>query len=309
VPCERPHEVRGDANSELYGVSSTDLSSRAFVGYFSSVFPWQEIVDGAMSTHSYGRHGPHAWRKWHARRFEQPLSPRMAVVFLRLPRTIERLVLVLMPDDLDNDFDPNATDGNSQGSTIGSLPSGKTAGDAASDQQLEKLNVIGQVGNFAFIQGRKKGIDDRERYDVLSQEELEDEAARLSIEYVSATENRELLVYDSRQITRLFERQYQEGYLEGAKLKSLEELPSRWKRMIQRQAHRDREQDERRGDALSDDPLLTRAIHYGLEDLGQRTADAKRRMVECVSVYLEAYRNYRLPGRYEQERGPFRSPL
>jgi hypothetical protein len=261
-----------------------------------------------MSTHPYGRHGPHAWRKWHARRFEQPLSPRMAVVFLRLPSTVERLVLVLMQDDRNDDLDlqppPN---GGMQAVTVRTSHMAGMPGDFTDDQQAEKFDLIRRrVSNLASVQGKNKGISDRERHDVLSQDELEDEAMKLSGEYVAAPENSELLAYDATELMELFERSYREGYLLGAKLKSLEELPSQWERKIQRQAHRDRELDERKGDVLADDPLMAQAIRCGLDDLGIHTEDRKRQMVKCVSIYLEAYRNYTPSVRYEQERSSFR---
>jgi len=212
-----------------------------------------------------------------------------------------------MQDDRNDDLDlQNTTDVNLRTVTVNPSYVTSMARVSTDDQRLEKLDPLAQVGNFAFIQGNKKGTSDRERHDICSQEELEDEARELSADYFASPEHEELLAYDSKPLLDLFETRYQEGYLRGARLKSVEELPSRWKRMIQRQAHRDREQDERKGDALADDPLLAQAIQCGLDDIGQRSNETKRRMVECVSTYLEAYRDYTPEGRYQQERSSFR---
>src|SRR4051812_35618335 len=110
-----------------------------------------------MSTHSYGRHGPNAWRKWHERRFEQPLPPRVAFVILHLPPTIERVVVVFMSNPTYGNPNPdfqNPTDGQNTGTH--------------NDLRPETLDPVGKMDRFAFHEGKKKGRSDHEMNDILS---------------------------------------------------------------------------------------------------------------------------------------------
>jgi len=169
----------------------------------------------------------------------------------------------------------------------------------------EKLDPLKQVGNIAYIKGTRQGTTDRERQDILSAEELDDEAAKLSSEYADAPNNA-AVEYDAILVLEEFETHYKAGYFRGAKVKSAEELPPTWKRVIQRRAHRDRDLDERKGDARTGDPLLGLAIESALDAAGIRSKEQKQAVKEHISIYLEAYEQYIPQDRYEQERDSFR---
>ncbi len=258
-----------------------------------------------MTRRTYGRHGTDAWRKRHERRFHRFLpvpSPLTVVVFLRVPSTVERVVLVLMPD---NPLDPAAQNpGEQHVASPGVVDVARMNG-----QVYSQLDPVAQMGNFAFVEGNKKGNDDCKRQDVFSEDELDDEAMRASNVYVSAPENRVLLNYGSSDVLERFEAQYRGGYLRGAKLKSVEELPPSWKRSVQRRAHQDKELDERKGDARTGEALLGQAIDSALDSLGIRSAERKQGVKEQISVYLGAYEKYVSKDRYEREGGSFPAPL
>lgn len=51
--------------------------------------------------HRYGRHGPHAWKRWRERRFQRRLPvvvPTVAVVRVQVPIIIERIIFIIMSD-------------------------------------------------------------------------------------------------------------------------------------------------------------------------------------------------------------------
>jgi hypothetical protein len=257
-----------------------------------------------MSRHVYGRHGPDAWRRWHERRFRRAPS-HVAFVFLRVPPTIERVVLILMSEQHEEHINLPST---GQMNVIpGSLPQATDAIPAYNRQPSEPQDRVAVMSNDAHLQGMKQGQEDRKKHDICDQGELEDKAMRAAIDYLENPAHRHLMAYDSTKNTERFSERYQEGYLYGAKLQSLEDLPSPRTRMVQQQAHRDRERDESKGDALAEDPLLAQAIRYALELIGQRSPETKQRVVEDVSIYLEAYRSH-IPERQAQpERSSFRS--
>ncbi len=257
-----------------------------------------------MSTHMYGRHGPGAWRKWHERRYEQPPSPRIAVVFLRVPPTIERVIVVLMSEnEYIDDLDPQTTAGSGVATTT--VPSHIVDARGANGSIREKLDPLRQVGSTAYIKGTRQGTIDRERQNILSAEELDDEAAKLSSEYADSPNN-PAVEYEAVLVLEEFETQYKAGYFRGSKVKSAEELPSTWKRVIQRRAHRERDQDERKGDARTGDPLLGLAIESALGAVGIHSKERKQVVKEHISIYLEAYEHYTPQDRHEQERDSFR---
>jgi len=56
--------------------------------------------------HRYGRHGPHAWKRWRQRKFQQRLpilAPSVAVVHVHVPIEAERIIIIIMqqPQDFD----------------------------------------------------------------------------------------------------------------------------------------------------------------------------------------------------------------
>src|SRR5436305_6441240 len=61
-------------------------------------------VECSMRSHPYGRHGPHAWRKWHKRRYSRPslLPVPVAppnVIRVYVPVTAERIFFIIMHGD------------------------------------------------------------------------------------------------------------------------------------------------------------------------------------------------------------------
>jgi hypothetical protein len=259
-----------------------------------------------MSTRMYGRHGPGAWKKWYERRYRQPPpppSPRVVVVVLHVPPTIERVIVILMPDNDTTGQEPGSGFSGAPGSALATANSSRVVEAAeANGQMREKLDPLSQIGNVAYAKGNRQGTDDRGRQAILSVEELEDEAMRLSSDY-AATENEALLEYDVSVVIDHYETRYKDGYLRGAKVKSLEELPPTWKRAIQQKAHRDKDLDERKGDAQMGDVLLGAAIENALDSLGIRSREQKQRVKEYVGIYLEAYEIYTPQERFEQDRG------
>jgi len=56
--------------------------------------------------HRYGRHGPHAWKRWRQRKFFSHLPavvPTVAIAHLQVPPTVERIILIVVtsPDDFE----------------------------------------------------------------------------------------------------------------------------------------------------------------------------------------------------------------
>ena len=69
------------------------------------------IVECCMRSHHYGRHGPHAWRKRHKRRYSRPsLLPVPVglpkVIRVYIPVTAERIIFIIMPDPSYEDKQP-----------------------------------------------------------------------------------------------------------------------------------------------------------------------------------------------------------
>src|SRR5882762_7053143 len=55
--------------------------------------------------HHYGRHGPHAWLRWHKRRYARfpvvPTSvapPAPTIFYMFVPTTTERIIFIIMSD-------------------------------------------------------------------------------------------------------------------------------------------------------------------------------------------------------------------
>ncbi|GHO59230.1 hypothetical protein KSB_77050 [Ktedonobacter robiniae] len=125
-------------------------------------------------------------------------------------------------------------------------------------------------------------------------------------QYVKDPERQASFTQEISLIVKTIEAPYQEGYLHGAKLTSKNELPPAWKRAIQQCAHRDKEQDERTGDALTGDELLDQGLDGTLEAFGMHTEERKQAFKTHLMTYLEAYNVYIPQGRFDQESSSFR---
>ncbi|QBD82846.1 hypothetical protein EPA93_45550 [Ktedonosporobacter rubrisoli] len=65
--------------------------------------------------HRYGRHGPHAWKRWREHRFARrsilPASvAQVMVIHVHMPIEAERIIIIMaMPEDFDEEFDQENT--------------------------------------------------------------------------------------------------------------------------------------------------------------------------------------------------------
>lgn len=73
------------------------------------------VVECCMRSHHYGRHGPHAWQKWHKQRYRRPsllpvpVAPP-TVIRVHIPVTAERIIFIIMTGYSQEDEQVTSTD-------------------------------------------------------------------------------------------------------------------------------------------------------------------------------------------------------
>jgi hypothetical protein len=249
----------------------------------------------SMSTRTSGRHGRDAWRKWHDRRFQRLPSAHTAFVVLHVPAAIERVVLILMLD-------------NPQEQGLGPLnepPQDNQAGRYSPNH----LNGFSQEAHsIAYPKGVSQGDKDHARYALLSLEELITEARNLAIDFLNTPENKTYLINNSPLVLQAFTKGYLEGYLYGARLENVEQLPSQIDRQIQYRAQKQKVKDEQSGNVLTGEKRTQQAIRDALEMIGVSAPDQQNGFIHHVSLFNATYESYISSERFEKEGDSFRSP-
>lgn len=249
-----------------------------------------------MYRSAYGRHGPDAWKKKHQDRSTSSKHPLTVVVFLCVPATTERMVLVLNSetDPTSASIFANTLDGTrsfSLSATPSPAPVHTSPLSLTPSQQLDPLD---QVRSEAFSFGLDAGGKDRNAEREISLSDLEDSATRRFNIYIQANSNL-ARAHDSAELYDAFSERYQMGYLKGSKRQLQDFLPD-WESTIHKQAYQDKARDEQTGDALDDDSLLVRALERAMDSIGIHTQERKQEVTKNMSVYLKAYRKYKPKG-------------
>ncbi|MGH2480287.1 MAG: hypothetical protein ACRDHW_11575, partial [Ktedonobacteraceae bacterium] len=217
-----------------------------------------------------------------------PQPPNTIVVFLRVPSTIERVILIVSNESEQyNEYDGNeiSSDDPSRNTLAhGHLQAARGASASTIEQTSAPIS-------HAFFEGLGAGRADRQRGYQISSDRLNDQAVESCTVYVHQ-DLHGMQNPDPQGFLSSYVQQFRAGYFQGAK-KQEKDLLDDDKDRIYQQAYWDKEHDMQRGDALIDDALLVRAIEQALQHIGIRSTEQKQAIISDVEAYVKAYQSYR----------------
>lgn len=252
--------------------------------------------------HRYGRHGPHAWKRWRQRKFQQRLpvlAPSVAVVRVHVPIATERIIIIVVTSENYEERDDD--------NTPIEFPESRLIGTSRDERTL----IYQRLENRAKLDAHRKASADITRF-LANNEEfptlqlIELEAIGKALEHINYSEIQKGDV-DIAPLRDHSAQTYMKVYLndiEQAVGKGL--IFSEEEKKIRRLARTEKAQHKREldGRVLSDVELTAHASIRAQEYLGVDTQSIGylTHILKYVQTYKHAYQE-------EDDRSPRSAPF